>query len=249
MSCEWPIDESCLPVLPESSSDDPEALATEVALEAAKMLAVEVLWSLSGRRFGVCPTVVRPCPQAYPPGLSRRPMPGQYEIFSWRDYGWALTGCGCGSMCALTGPGMVHLPGPVSEVTAVYIDGVEIADSEYVVEGDVLYRTGAGWWPSQDLSRPATEAGTWKVEYLRGEPPPEGTAKLVGLLAAEFFNACTGGKCRLPRTVTEVSRQGVTHRMVDPNAIYSSGKTGIPEIDLWLSAVNPHHLLSAPSVL
>ena len=53
----------------------------------------------------------------------------------------------------------------------------------------------------------------------------------------------------MPRTVTEVSRQGVTHRMYDVNAIYSSGKTGIPEIDLFLAAVNPNHLMQAPTVV
>jgi hypothetical protein len=36
--------------------------------------------------------------------------------------------------------------------------------------------------------------------------------------------------------------------MIDPTNLYQDGKTGIPEIDLWLSAVNPYHLISAPEV-
>ena len=95
---------------------------------------------------------------------------------------------------------------------------------------------------------PSGEAGTWSVTYLRGLPIPAGASRLAGMLATEFYNACTGGKCRLPRSVSEVSRQGVTHKIVNPNEIYAVGKTGIPEIDLWLSAVNPSHLTAAPVV-
>jgi len=250
MSCDWPVDETCLPALPEETSDDPAYDVAVLALESAKATAVEVLWALSGRQYGACPTTVRPCPEQYPLHMRRSMSISSYEIFSWRDYGWAISGCGCGSRCTQSGPGMVHLPGPVSEISAVIVDGVELDDSQYAVEGDMLYRIGdSSSWPSQDMSRPATEAGTWKVEYLRGLEPPAGVGKLVGLLATEFYNACTGGKCRLPRTVTEVSRQGVSHRIFDPNQIYAAGKTGIPEIDIWLSAVNPYHLLAAPQVL
>lgn len=250
MSCNWPIDETCLPDLPEESSgEDPDYLAAVLALDAAKALATQVLWALSGRQFCLVETAVRPCPEKYPPSLRRPVTPSSYEVFSWRDYGWAGVGCGCSGSCIQSGPGMVHLPGPVYEIVEVTVDGDVLDPSEYVLEGNVLYRTGASWWPSQNMGRPASEPGTWQVTYLRGTPPPPETAKLLGLLTAEFYNACTGGKCRLPRTVSEISRQGVTHRIVNPNDIYATGKTGIPEIDLWLSAVNPHHVMSAPVVL
>jgi hypothetical protein len=244
VSCNWPIDEACLPAL---ESDD---VAAEMTLESAKALATQVLWALSGRQFCLIETTVRPCPEPYPPGILRRPVaPSSYEVFSWWDYAWGAVGCGCVGRCIRTGPGAVHLPGPVHTVLDVTIDGDPLSEDEWVVEGDTLYRTGAAWWPSQDMSRPASEVGTWQVTYLRGQAPPPETAKLAGLLTAEFYQACTGGKCRLPRSVAEVSRQGVTHRIVNPTDIYSTGKTGIPEIDLWLSAINPHRLLSAPSVL
>jgi hypothetical protein len=70
----------------------------------------------------------------------------------------------------------------------------------------------------------------------------------VGLLAKEFMNACSGGKCRLPRRVRSVSRQGVTMDMVDPTSIYAEGLTGLPEIDTWLKAVNPFTLAQPPKV-
>lgn len=251
MSCNWPIDESCLPPLPEESSgDDPVYESAVVSMEAAKSLAVEVLWALSGRQFCLQEAVVRPCPAAPVTGVvDRLTYTPSYDLYSLFDYGWSLIGCGCVGRCVSSGPSMVHLDGPVYAIEEVLIGDEVLDETEYVLEGDVLYRTGAAWWPSQDMTRPAGEPGTWQVTYLWGSEPPPGTAKLAGLLTAEFYAACTGGKCRLPRTVSEVSRQGVTHRVVNPSDIYATGKTGIPEIDLWLSAVNPHRLLSAPSVL
>ena len=49
--------------------------------------------------------------------------------------------------------------------------------------------------------------------------------------------------------MTTASRQGVTYRAYDPQAIYANGKTGLAEIDLVLAAVNPNALMSAPTVV
>jgi len=46
-----------------------------------------------------------------------------------------------------------------------------------------------------------------------------------------------------------VVRQGVSFEVYNPNDVYSNGKTGLPEVDMWLAAVNPHHLQAAPSVI
>ena len=88
--CEWPVDETCLPV----SAEESDAAADPV-MAAAKDMAVHVLWSLSGRQYGLCERVVRPCPSNYPPSSLRRSLSSTYEIFSWGD-GWVFDGCGCG---------------------------------------------------------------------------------------------------------------------------------------------------------
>lgn len=62
------------------------------------------------------------------------------------------------------------------------------------------------------------------------------------------MDACGGGKCRLPRRVQTVSRQGVTYQMVDPTDIYRDGLTGLPEVDIWIASVNPNRLMGAPRV-
>lgn len=243
MSCTWPVDRSCLPVA-----------ETEIEIaqqEAAEDLAVHVLWALSGRQFGLCPVIARPCPAPCSGLVPESALFGGWFFPVWDGGNWRNVACGCGPKCSWQSPSVIHLAArvalPVQEVTEVVIEGTVLDPSEYRLEGDLLYRVN-GRWPAQDLTRPLDEPGTWSVSYTRGNPPPLGSAKLVGLLAAEFLAACNGGKCRLPRRVRSVTRQGVSYDMVDPTDIYETGKTGIPEIDLWLSSVNPNKLMEAPSV-
>lgn len=237
-ACEWPVDRSCLP---DAVTD------IDIARQrTAEDLAVAVLWALSGRQFGACPVIVRPCPTPCSVGYSAF-GPGFYPVFE--EGVWRNVSCGCRGRCSYAAPSVVHLVGPVSEVVEVRIAGVVVPPAEYVLEGDRLIRGGGAVWPSQDLTRPSDEPGTWTVTYRRGVPVPDGVDRLVGVLALEFLNACTGGKCRLPRRVQSVSRNGVSYQMVDPSDIYASGKTGIPEIDLWLASVNPYHVPDAPKVV
>lgn len=245
MSCSWPIDRSCLPIA-ETEIDTQQQTDAED-------LAVSVLWSLSGRQFGVCPVIARPCRQpcntmtaeyyaGVPYGAPWFPV--------WDGTNWRNVSCGCGPKCSWVAPNVVHLVSsgqPVQSVVEVVIAGEVLDEANYALEGDLLYRIGADW-PTQDMTQPLDQPGTWSVTYMRGNPPPPGTAKLVGLLAREFLMACSGGKCRLPRRVKSVTRQGVSYDMVDPVDIYKDGKTGIPEIDLWLAAVNPKHIMAAPVV-
>jgi hypothetical protein len=248
----WPIDRTCLPelpVLPDTPTADEQA-AYDVALaqrNGAEDLAVQVLWALSGRQFGVWETTVRPC--LINVSLSGYEMPWAAPFVLTLDEGhWFNWPCGCVGSCTLSGPRVVHLPGPVDAITAVTIDGVTLDLSEYQLEGNVLYRQGAPW-PRQDLGRPLGESSTWSVTYTRGNPVPAGVDRLGGLLAKEFLAACGGGKCRLPRNVRNVARQGVTYEVYDPRDIYANGKTGLAEVDLWLAAVNPNRLAEAPEVL
>ncbi|QGH80030.1 head-to-tail adaptor [Gordonia phage NHagos] len=250
MSCEWPVDDSCLPVIPDLADDATDEQIAEHARtvarrQAALGMAADVLWALSGRQFGKCPVLARPCPQRVGDSYWRTGGP----VIMWDGDDWLNVGCGCAGRCVLTGPRMVHLPGPVAEIVTVTIGGQVIDPAGYKREGNVLYRVGASW-PSQDLSRPLDEAGTWSVEYLRGVEPPAGVATLTGLLAAEFDKACSGdGKCRLPRNVTAVTRQGISYQLYDPQDIYANGKTGLAEVDMWLASVNPNHLQQGPVVL
>jgi hypothetical protein len=225
------VNRACLPAV----NNDVE----QAALDAAEDIAVQVLFNLSGRQFGECPVIARPCVQACSRSGIDLAGPGWFPLYFYLDGSWRNTSCSCSGACTRSGPSVVHLSGPVRSIVAVTVGGELLDPSQYKLEGDLLIRVGGVAWPDQDLLRPLDEAGTWSVEYLRGSPVPAGVGVLVGKLALEFYNACSGGKCKLPRRVTSVSRQNVTYQMVDPTDIYAEGKTGIPEIDLWLAAVNP----------
>lgn len=198
-------------------------------MQTATDTAVGVLWALTGRRFGCCPVIARPNP---------RPGHGWYPILE--NGQWRNVTCN-------SNPMFVRLPGPVCEITDVTVDGTTLTPTEYQLEGERLYRT-SGYWPTQDLNQPLGTPGTWSVTYLRGTPPPAGADRMVAVLAVEFYNACTGGKCRLPRRVQTVTRQGVTVDMLDVEALFEYGATGITELDLWVHAHNPHRHRQPPAV-
>jgi hypothetical protein len=252
MPFEWPIDRSVFPALPTLPDPvTPEAQAAydkaEAEQRAAAQLATDVLYALSGRQFGLYSHTVRPCRQALPNHHGLGPVTSY--LLSWEGDRWISWPCGCVGACRLSGPNVVHLPGPVHDVTEVTVNGVVLSSLVWVLEGDRLYRREAPW-PPQDLNRPLGDTNTWGVTYQRGIVPPEGVAALTGLLAKEFLDALENeGRCRLPRTVTTASRNGVTYRAYDPAVIYANGKTGLPEVDMWLATVNPNHLMAAPSVI
>lgn len=241
MDCTWEVDTACLP--------DAQAPADIDRLAAVVDAAVGILWALTGRQYGLCPTIARPCPsppQATPWWPGGMPGTGWIPILdggTWRNEPICATGA-----CAPTGPSVVILPGPVHEITEVRVDSDILDPGSYALEGDRLLRA-TGTWPAQDLTRPAGTPGTWTVTYLRGLPAPPGAARMAGILAAELHAACTGGKCRLPRRATSVQRAGVSFDMPDPSSIIADGYTGIAEIDTWITAHNPHRHTQPPLVL
>lgn len=233
MSCNWPVDRTCLPMV------HPGETAKEAALQASLDTAVGVLWRLTGRVYGQCAVTARPCPPERDVTVTAFLGAG----FGWvpvLDAGtWRNERICQPEGCTSIGPSAAVLPGPVSEIVEVAVDGTVIDPASYRLEGDVLYRAGGHPWPRQDLSRPAGEPGTWIVTYRRGAPPPAGAARMAALLATEFFNACTGGKCRVPRRVQTVTRRGYTFARPDPSEIYDNNATGLTEVDMWINSLNP----------
>lgn len=244
MSCDWPVDRTCLADLPAEGDDGYDAALAKRS--RAEDTATLVLWALTGRRFGICDYTVRPCPTFNP--VNRYGPSWSTRLLWWDGGNWNTTSCGCTASCVANGPGMVHLPGPVVSVSKVQVGVMVLGTDEYTVEGNVLYRTNGLPWPSQNLGHPLGAFDTWSVDYQRGEPVPAGGDMMAGALAKEFMAACDGGTCRLPKTVVSLTRQGVTHQF-DPTKIIAAGFTGLPEVDQWVQAVNPHRLMQAPVVL
>ena len=84
------------------------------------------------------------------------------------------------------------------------------------------------------------------MTYLNSYPVDSLGAYAVGVLAMEFAKACIGGKCRLPATVTAITRQGVSFEIA--SGTFPSGFTGIREVDTYISMWNPQGLRQRASV-
>lgn len=261
----WPVDTSCVPnwdaweVEPDPEADPPVEgvpFYTDAAKARAISLAGQSMRLLTGFRVGGCPIKVRPCrPGCSNPTWRTYPVPGGYGSGStpWQPVNlggrWLNIGCGCGGGgCACSMIQEVILYGPASLITEVKIDGVVLDESAYRLDpGGRLVRTDGDGWPlCQNMNAADTEDGTWSVEYIPGAPVDGLGAWVAGILAGEYVEVCTTGKCRLPATVTQIVRQGVT-MTIAPGA-FPDGKTGIREVDSYIEAVNPNGLRAAPVV-
>lgn len=239
----WPLAEGCLPT---GWAADPEEWTPQqrVAVEVASSL----LRRLTAGQYGLCRVKVRPC---------RRVPARQYAALGavaggpWMTpvlhdgrllnigCGCRTGSCGCGPICE------VPLPGPVHDVAEVKVDGVVQDASSYRVDDHArLVRVSGACWPEcQDLALPDTEVGTWSVTYRRGFDPADDAAAVLAVtrLAIEVSKACRADKtCALPSRVTQVVREGIAYDLLDDLSVFDRGRTGIPQVDLWLATVNPY---------
>lgn len=235
--CSWPIDTACL--------GEAWTVLDETVQERSVGLASATLRRLTGYRVGGCPVKVRPCKAGCSKGLL--PM---YPGFHGGNYlphinaqGFWVNSCGCLTDCNCTELCSVDLPGPVGAVEEVRLNGDVVPAEDYTVLDTRLVWVGGGEcpWPTcQDMSLPDTEDGTFSITYLNAYPVDALGAYAAAQLAMEFAKACTGGKCRLPTGVTNVTRQGVTYEIA--SAAFKDGYTGIREIDAFIAIWNPNTL-------
>ncbi|WP_280297877.1 hypothetical protein [Nocardia neocaledoniensis] len=233
-ACGWVVDWSTTPCNSATAQDK----------AVAEQLAAATLWALSGRVFGVCPETVRPDPA--PAARPSTYYGGERHAGWWPQQmtpGWAAGGCGCSTACDCSADRLrVALPGPVQSVTAVWVDGQQLAAAAYRVQDRRwLLRVDGKVWPRhQDLTLPDHAEGAFTVTYERGIPIPAAGKMALGELACEFVKARNGnGKCSIPSRAQQVARQGVTIELIDPATLFESGLTGVEIVDRWLASVNP----------
>jgi len=248
--CGWVIDTSCCPAW--SSYTVPQQ-------ELATAWASEILWALSGRRYGLCQVTVRPC--------YTRCQPRSYQTWGvWMDSGWGdgqhtwwpyvdpggeWRNCGCPGVCCCGASCEVVLPGPVGAIVEVRVDNVLIPSSAYRVDnGELLVRQDGDCWPEcNNLDVPASSTDrTFIVVYTRGEPLPVGGQVAAGALACEFSRACAAGDCTMPERVSSITRQGVSMELIAAEDEFSEYRTGLVTADRWLTSVNPNKLKQRPRV-
>lgn len=245
--CGWVIDTTCC--------EDWATFSPAVQADATAY-ATTVMWAVTGRQFGLCSKVVRPC------GRYRQNTPSIVG-FEWLGYGYGAgmlgpyidsTGtwrnCVCpNACCSCNARCQVLLPGPVDSVTEVQVDGVVVLASAYRVDDRrLLVRTDGECWP--DCNDYDVDAGTgfFQVTYSRGKPVPAPVAGAAGVLACEYAKACIGAPCRLPGRVSSITRQGVTINMVDTDTLIRRRLTGILEVDQVILSYNPNGLIRRPSI-
>lgn len=236
--CEdWPITWTC-----DVSTASPAVTALAVTS------ATEVLYALSGRRFGVCEVTSRPCrEECYdtPFYTDLLPWTGSYPMPALIGGSWFNLACGgCGRNCSCSTVSEVILPSPVFQIVQVKVDGTPLATGSYRLDNNrILVRTDGNVWPlCNDLSRDDTEVGTWSITAQYGEPIPDLAQLAMGELACEIVRAATGGDCRLPPGVTQLVRQGVTISYPDVGELLKNGRTGLYLVDLFLATYNPNAL-------
>lgn len=239
--CEvWPLVWTCPPQAMLTASPAVTGIAARAATEAC--------WALSGRQFGRCEVLLRPCrddcAQA-PWGLPPWPGDRGYPYPALIGGAWVNLVCGtCPGSCDC-GPSLstVLLPAP-AEVAEVLLGGMPLATGAWRVDdARRLVRTDGGAWPAcQDMHQPPDGPGAWAVRVRVGRDPPQLALLAAGELACEFVRGLNGEDCRLPRQVVSLARQGVTLSMPDPAEQARQGLLGTYFGDLFLRAYNPHRL-------
>ena len=249
-ACDWPVSyASC------GTCEVLDALPPEER-EMFEQAAIDMLWNVTNRLFGTCPVEVRPCSsgcESYAGNSTfwgRGPYPwaggglGQSPWYPVLVAGqWYNISCGCTGpcTCAIEGPTALRLPGPVSEILEVRIDGVIVPPTSYRLDYQrILIRIDGGVWPvCQDLlADPHEDSNTFLVTYAHGIPVPVGGQLAAGVLACEMAKAaCNDKSCQLPQRLQSVTRQGVTMGFLDTFEDLDNGRTGIWAIDSWTASV------------
>lgn len=218
--------------------------AVQAATGLGVSIASDLLWSLSGRRYGVCEATIRPCRRACWPD---RGWGWWNNTTGWGGWPWPVNlgggiwvNCGCsacGDTCSCSPLQEVVLPYPVVDITEIMIDGVVVDPSAYVVyDHRIVVRVDGGSWPlCNDLD--VTEGvGAWHISATYGVSVPPSGALAVGQLAIEIAKDCAGQACALPRNVTSITRQGVSQTFTNPRGQLVFG---LALVDVFLYAHNP----------
>lgn len=127
---------------------------------------------------------------------------------------------------------VVRLPGdPVVEVTEVRLGDLVLDPEGYELDPpNRLYRVGRAWHLD----------GSTTISFRHGVDPPEAGVQAALTYAYELGRARSGDRgCRLPEAVQSVTRQGISYTILDRANSAAEGRTGLPEVDQWLQAVNP----------
>jgi hypothetical protein len=213
-----------------------------------------------GYRLSLCPITIRPCavrcsPQTwYVAPVSSGNYAGAPQGSALSPYvsgGQWFNGCGCTSSadCSCSSLCEIVFPSTIGSIVSVWMDGALVEKSSFRVDnGNRLVRVDGECWPAcQDMAiNDPAEGGLW-VTYYPGIAPNDLFRYAAGVLAVEFYKACSGKDCRLPSGVTNITRAGISMEL-SPGT-FPGGMTGIPEVDAIIRIYNPYGLKSPARAL
>lgn len=221
---------------------DHAATVSDDTIEAACDDASGILYGLSGRQFpGECTSTVRPLGYSYGCCHTSGLLHGHVPLDSWTA---ATNGGTCGD------GGLDLGLYPIRSITSVKVNGQVVPSGQYRVDGQRwLVRPGVIYWPAdQRLDLPDTADGTFSVTATHGADPPAAGVSAASLLAAELSKARSALPNQLPRRVTNLTRQGVSMTVVDPQSYLKDGFLGLWEVDAFITTYNPGRQRAKPVV-
>jgi hypothetical protein len=198
------------------------------------------LWRLTGRIFGVCQITVYPLGGQIccPPTSGWITLGSCYWFDRTTNCWWDVYGRrGRGEGVPEIKLGFEN----VQSIVKVCIDGAPLDPSSYRVDDyRWLVRTDGQTWPAAPQNSLLTSPPGFSVTLTHGIPIPPDGVTAAATLACELARSCQGDKdCRLPKRITQVTRQGVSMIMLDPTSQLAQGRFGVTEIDSFLQSVNP----------
>lgn len=211
------------------SADDLENSTSDLAPSAA-LLASRILFSLTGRIYGG----VKEVTETYLPSVTSSSDP---------LVTLTLAQVGIGSVHRVS-PMRVGLNGymriplrrrPAQSITSVTnaLDGTVIDPSLYSLHGSTYL----------ECSPMVPVLIGLKVTYTYGTSPPDDGVHAARALADElvmlFDSKQNDSLDSRLKNVTSLTRNGVSLQIEDARTILTDGRTGIPEVDLFVASVNP----------
>ena len=204
---------------------------SELAAFSAIEIASAVLYEVTGRRWsGLDSAVVRP---------SAEDTSNKFQVPFWNET-WGSFASVEGSCVPTDTLNLGYFP--VVSVTDVKINGITIATNLYQLQDrKFLVRVDGGVWPcTQNLSAAPTQPDTFAVSVVHGIEPPEAGKHACAVYAAELAKSFCNLDCALPQRTQYMTRQGISTIMLDPLNVIERGMIGLPTVDAWVRAVNPH---------
>ena len=222
MTCSpWPIRWTC-----DTPFEEVEPELADLAVSAAQ----DILWSMSGRRYGICEVTEwyrPPCSDCLPPYADTF-GPG-VELALGRE----KRDC-----CK------IHLDSqPVREIVSVELLGEIMDPNDYALDLNVLRRVGKCWPCGDGCDEPPVV-----VTYEWGMDVPALGELAMGEVACEMLKALQGKDCKLPGNAVSVTRQGVSVDLESVGNLYAQNRLGLPIADQFLRSVNPGKLMSRSQV-